>query len=644
MSYSLGIDAGGTYTDAVLLRDADNTIIQSSKALTSYPDPLAGIKRSIDGLDPVCLKNVKVVSVSTTLSTNSILEGTGFPVAMILIGNYNIKQELPTKHFIQVSGGHDHNGVETNSLDIESIKEFVLKVKSTVSAFAISSYFSIRNHDHELMTKEIIRDLTGLPVVCSHELSQDLGAFERAVTAVLNAQLIPVTERFMTNVEAEIKSRGIDANIFMLKCDGSVIGIQSALKKPIESIFSGPAGSLVGASFLTKKETCAVIDVGGTSTDISVIYNGVPDMSDSGAVVGGWKTRVKALKMETSAMGGDSHVWVKGKDISIGPRRVIPLCRAAVLYPDFLELLKTNPMPTKMQLGINYQPTKFYLRTDYEVMNVTEEEKQILDAVKKQPTSITEIFNRIKKYPASNVLDSLIQKRLLQPIGFTLTDALHVLGDYTERNVEAANTGADLLGSLVSMERYEFARHIKAEFSKNMASDLISFFLEGMDKKEIRKIFDIKSPVKFKVDVPVVLIGGPTAAFVENMKEILDAEIILPEYSSVGNAAGALAAKGIRRFEVLIRPASMAAPDWEFLVFSECGKSNFHEYQEALDYAINLGETTVISYMKDAGLESNHIKIDINKEEIIPVGWKTPMETKIVVLGVGNRKSEQEFC
>jgi len=644
MSYSLGIDAGGTYTDAVLLRDADNTIIQSSKALTSYPDPLAGIKRSIDGLDPVCLKNVKVVSVSTTLSTNSILEGTGFPVAMILIGNYNSKQELPTKHFIQVSGGHDHNGVETNSLDIESIKEFVLKVKSTVSAFAISSYFSIRNHDHELMTKEIIRDLTGLPVVCSHELSQDLGAFERAVTAVLNAQLIPVTERFMTNVEAEIKSRGIDANIFMLKCDGSVIGIQSALKKPIESIFSGPAGSLVGASFLTKKETCAVIDVGGTSTDISVIYNGVPDMSDSGAVVGGWKTRVKALKMETSAMGGDSHVWVKGKDISIGPRRVIPLCRAAVLYPDFLELLKTNPMPTKMQLGINYQPTKFYLRTDYEVMNVTEEEKQILDAVKKQPTSITEIFNRIKKYPASNVLDSLIQKRLLQPIGFTLTDALHVLGEYTERNVEAANTGADLLGSLVSMERYEFARHIKAEFSKNMASDLISFFLEGMDKKEIRKIFDIKSPVKFKVDVPVVLIGGPTAAFVENMKEILDAEIILPEYSSVGNAAGALAAKGIRRFEVLIRPASMAAPDWEFLVFSECGKSNFHEYQEALDYAINLGETTVISYMKDAGLESNHIKIDVNKEEIIPVGWKTPMETKIVVLGVGNRKTEQDCC
>jgi N-methylhydantoinase A/acetone carboxylase, beta subunit len=641
MSYSLGIDAGGTYTDAVLLKDDDDTIIQSSKALTSYPDPLDGIKRSIDGLDPICLQNVKVVSVSTTLSTNSILEGTGSPVAMILIGNYDIKQELPTRYFLQVNGGHDHNGIETDDLDIESIKGFALSVKDKVTAFAISSYFSVRNHDHELRAKELILELTGRPVVCSYELSQDLGAFERAVTAFLNAQLIPVTERFMKTVEAEIKSRGIDAKIFMLKCDGSVIGIQSALKKPIESIFSGPAGSLVGASFLAKKETCAVIDVGGTSTDISVIYNGVPEMSDSGAIVGGWKTRVKAIRMETSAMGGDSHVWVKGKDISIGPRRVIPLCRAAVLYPDFLEQLKTNPIPPKIRLGINYQPTKFYLRTDYETLETSDEEKEILAAVKMHPTSTTEIFNRIKKYPSSKVLDSLIQKRLLQPIGFTLTDALHVLGEYTERDVEAANIGAEVLGSLADMDKYEFSRHVKKEFAKNMACDLISFFLEGVEKKEIRKIFDIQSPAKFKVEVPVVLIGGPVAAFVEDIQEILDAEIILPEYSSVGNAAGALAAKGIRRFEVLIRPASMAAPDWEFLVFSEHGKSNFYEYQEALDYAVTMGETTVLNYMKDAGLDSNHIKIDVKKEEIIPLGWKTPMETKLVVLGVGNRNVEQ---
>ncbi|MCQ6962403.1 hydantoinase/oxoprolinase family protein [Methanolobus chelungpuianus] len=636
MKYSLGIDAGGTYTDAVLLRDSDETIICTGKALTTYPDPLEGIRKAIDRLGSTYLKDVRTVSVSTTLSTNSILEGTGFPVALVLIGDYDVMKDLPTKHYIKVAGGHDFNGTETEAVDIGSIMGFALSVKDKVSAFAVSSFFSVRNHEHELAAKEAIVELTGLPVVCGHELSQDLGAFERAVTAFLNAQLIPVTERFMHTVEKEIRSRGMDAKVFMLKCDGSVIGIQSALKKPIESIFSGPAGSLVGAAFLANRSTCAVIDVGGTSTDISVIYDGVPEMSDEGAVVGGWKTRVKAIKMETSAMGGDSHIWVKGESIHFEPRRVIPLCRAASLYPGFLEQLKTNPMPSKIRLGINYQPTKFYLRTGYRAIEISKEEEETLSAISEGPTSTSEIFDRIKRYPSSASLDSLIKKRLIQAIGFTPTDALHVLGEYTEWDTEAALTGAKLLGSLACMEPFDFAYQIKKEFAKNMAANIISFFLEKVPKKEIRGIFDVQSPVKFKLDVPIVLIGGPVAAFVRDIREMVDAEIILPANYEVGNATGALAAKGIRRAEILIRPASMAAPEWEFLVFSEMGRSSFYDYHEALDYAVDLGEKMILEYMKDAGMDSSQICIDIKKDEIIPKGWTTPMETKLVIMGTGN--------
>ncbi|MDI3539844.1 MAG: hypothetical protein PWQ52_967 [Methanolobus sp.] len=545
-------------------------------------------------------------------------------------------KDLPTRHYIQVAGGHDFNGTETEAVDIGSIRDFALSVKDRVSAFAVSSFFSVRNHEHELAAKEAIVELTGLPVVCGHELSQDLGAFERAVTAFLNAQLIPVTERFMHTVEEEIRSRGMDAKVFMLKCDGSVIGIQSALKKPIESIFSGPAGSLVGAAFLANRNTCAVIDVGGTSTDISVIYNGVPEMSDEGAVVGGWKTRVKAIKMETSAMGGDSHIWVKGEIIHFEPRRVIPLCRAASLYPGFLEQLKTNPMPSKIRLGINYQPTKFYLRTGYRAIEISREEEETLNAISEGPTSTAEIFDRIKRYPSNASLDSLMKKRLIQAIGFTPTDALHVLGEYAEWDTEASVTGAKLLGSLACMEPYDFAGQIKREFAKNMAANIVSFFLEKVPKQEIRGIFDIQSPVKFKLDVPIVLIGGPVAAFARDLKEMLDAEIILPANYEVGNATGALAAKGIRRAEILIRPASMAAPEWEFLVFSEMGRSSFYDYHEALDYAVDLGERMILEYMKDAGLDSSQICIDIKKDEIIPKGWTTPMETKLVVMGTGN--------
>ena len=103
MHYSLGIDAGGTYTDAVLVRDSDGEIVDSNKALTTYPDPLAGIKNVIDGLNPGYLENVKLVSVSTTLSTNTILEGTGFPVALILIGDHPLEKELPAEHVLFAS-------------------------------------------------------------------------------------------------------------------------------------------------------------------------------------------------------------------------------------------------------------------------------------------------------------------------------------------------------------------------------------------------------------------------------------------------------------------------------------------------------------------------------------------------------------
>ena len=247
MQYSLGIDAGGTYTDAVLIRDTDGAIVDSNKALTTYPDLHPGIKNVIDGLNPEYLKNIKLVSVSTTLSTNTILEGTGFPVALILIGDHPLEKQLPTKHVLFAAGGHDHNGEEEAPLDLEAVEKFAMRVKNKVSAFAISSYFSTRNPEHELRVKDLILKLTGLPTVCGHELSQELGAYERAVTAFLNAQLIPITRQFVQSIITDIKERGVNARLLMLKCDGSVVGIKDALKKPsklsfraLQQAWSGP--------------------------------------------------------------------------------------------------------------------------------------------------------------------------------------------------------------------------------------------------------------------------------------------------------------------------------------------------------------------------------------------------------------------
>lgn len=640
MAYDLGIDAGGTYTDSVLIRKSDGKIVCSNKALTTYPDPLEGIKKSVDGLDPEKLRLVSTVSVSTTLATNTILEKTGYPVGLILIGDYDIPVDSELENYIMVQGGHDSNGEEVAALDLLAIEKFVLEIKDRVSAFAVSSYFSVRNPEHELRVKTLIQELTGLPVVCGHELAQSLGAYERGVTAYLNAQLLPVAEGFLKTVVSEIESRGLNPRIAMLRCDGSVVNMHEAMKRPIESVFSGPAASLLGASYLSGHETCTVIDVGGTSTDVSLIHKGLPHLSETGAIVGGWQTKVRALRMETSAMGGDSHIWVQSGNINIGPRRVIPLCRAAVLYPDFMSTLKKRWIPDRLKLDEHIQATKFFVRTEQKPVNLNREEGELLALIRNEPLSLKDVYWDRNILPSKRVMNSLIQKRLVQVIGFTPTDALHVLGEYDEWDAEASEIGATLLANFMGIDRYEFCLKVKRLFARNMARDLIAFLMEGVDRAEVKKMLEGNFFARLKVDIPVVLLGGPVRAYVDELKKLIDAEIFVPEYSDVGNAAGALAGKGTKRIEITVRTLySESKYDLKtkgVFVYTPVGRRHFVVRSEALEFAEEFGRKLVLDYMAESGLFPDQITVNVEKKDIMTHASKVPLETRFVFEGIAD--------
>lgn len=646
MEYYLGIDAGGTYTDSVLIRKLDGKVICSNKALTSYPDPLEGIKKSIDGLDSEKLKLVTVVSVSTTLATNTILEKTGYPVGLIFIGNYEIPEDSEIENYTMVQGGHDSNGEETASLDAAAVEKFIREVKDRVSAFAVSSYFSVRNPDHELHVKNLIQELTGLPVVCGHELAQSLGAYERGVTAYLNAQLLPVAEGFLKTVAKEIENRGLNPRISMLRCDGSVVTMHEAMRKPIESVFSGPAASLLGASYLSGYETCAVIDVGGTSTDVSLVHKGLPYLSEAGAIVGGWQTKVRALRMETSAMGGDSHIWVQSGNINIGPRRVIPLCRAAALYPGFIENLKKRWIPDRLKLNEHIQATKFFVRTEQRPANLNREEKELLLLIKDEPRSLKDIYWDRNILPSKKVMDSLIQKRLIQAIGFTPTDALHVLGEYSEWDSSASEIGATLLANYIGIDRKEFCLNVKQLFVRNMGRDLIAFLMEGVDRTEIKKMLEGRSFARFKVDIPVILLGGPVKAYANELKKLIDAEIIVPEYSNVGNAVGALAGKGTKRIEITVRTLySESKYDLKtkgVFVYTPVGRRHFVIREEALDFAEGFGKELILNYMAESGLSPDQVTIGVEKKDIKTNAGEIPIETRFIFEGIANSNAYEK--
>jgi len=475
--------------------------------------------------------------------------------------------------------------------------------------------------------------------MCGHELSLDLGAYERGITAYLNAQLIPIANQFIRSIKEEISRRGIDSRLLMLKCDGSVVGINEALEKPIKSIFSGPAASLVGASHLSGLETCAVIGVGGTSTDVSMLEKGLPELCTEGAIVGGWQTKVKAIRMETSAMGGDSHIWVMNMKINIGPRRVIPLCVAVVKYPGFLEALKKGRIPGAMHLEENVQPTKFFVKTGLEASGLGKLEQELFDRIGDFPTSLNEIFWETQKTLSPGLLDPLIRKRLIQAIGFTPTDALHVLGEYTSWDREASKVGAKLLERYTQIDHIKLCKQIKQDVARNMALNLVSFILKDVPPQEIEKIFLSDRFTQFRMKIPVVLIGGPVAAYVEELKQILDAEIIVPKYAEVGNAVGVVVGKRIKRIEILIKSTYTKDRKKLILLFSPQGRETFGTYPEALEYAGALGRKLIMEYMTEAGLDKGQVQIELSKKDIsLSEAGTIPVETKLVFVGIGMPK------
>jgi N-methylhydantoinase A/oxoprolinase/acetone carboxylase beta subunit len=185
----------------------------------------------------------------------------------------------------------------------------------------------------------------------------------------------------------------------------------------------------------------------------------------------------------------------------------------------------------------------------------------------------------------------------------------------------------------------EFCTAVKKKVARNMILHLLSYILGGIPENVIAKILDGNYPAKFKLGIPVVLLGGPVRAYRKELEELIDAEIFIPEHAEVGNAVGALVGKGIKRVEILIRPESLMSPDKDFLVFAPDSRLKLETYFEALETATEIGKKIVTDYMKDCGLSGDQIEISVERKTISPDGWNhPPMETNLMVMGVGIRE------
>ena len=288
--YFLGIDTGGTFTDAVLL-DANRQVLAAAKSLTTRFDLALGIGAALDKLPQDALAQVALVSLSTTLTTNSVVEGKGSPVCVLLAG-YEAAQIkasgmlelLGAEALVPLAGGHDAGGREMTPLDEAAARTAILHHAPRVSAFAISSSFAVRNPAHELQLRAWVTDLCDKPVTCGHELASSLGAPRRAMTVALNARMVSHVKALIDSVQRTLQTRRIAAPLMIVKGDGTLINAASALARPVGTVLSGPAASVIGACALSGQRHAIVADMGGTTTDIAVVHNGRPALSVDGAL------------------------------------------------------------------------------------------------------------------------------------------------------------------------------------------------------------------------------------------------------------------------------------------------------------------------------------------------------------------------
>ncbi len=319
----LGLDVGGTQTDAVLVRDGH--VVAHGKTV-NRPHLIDTLKTALDAvLDGVDPASVRRVVFSTTLATNAIVEDHLEPAGMIVTAGPGMDPAWfsvgPGYHV--VPGCMDHRGSEVTHIDREAVLAASAAIrKQGIGVAGVAGKFSVRNPLHELLVGQLISDSYSY-VALGHLFSGSLNFPRRIATTYLNAALHGVHHRFVSALEETLARRGITAPRYLLKPDGGTVSLAGSYRFPAQTAQSGPAASVMGALALDGcKETALILDVGGTTTDMALLLDGVPLCVPRGITLGEFRTSIRSLLTRSIGLGGDSRVRVDEKgNLRIGPMR-----------------------------------------------------------------------------------------------------------------------------------------------------------------------------------------------------------------------------------------------------------------------------------------------------------------------------------
>lgn len=322
----LGIDVGGTFTDAVLLNGSE--IAAQAKTPTTHEDVLQCILQALDMVLPKHqeeINKIERVVISSTIVTNALTEDKLDPVFLAVITGpgMNVTHKFPVAPYF-VSGYVDHRGKITAQIDWTKHRD-LLKRRGANSVCAVSGKFSVRDPQLEYELEHELKQNGYSKIFLGSELSGELNFVRRTNSAYFAGAVYRIFKNFAGKIQRAMAERGICAPVHVLKADGGTLPIEAAINQPVEAIFTGPAASVLGIEALAAPNVNSIsLDVGGTTTDIAFWKNGLPLMARKGAVVNGYPTAVRAFHMRSVGIGGDSAITKTEDGYRVGPMRQGP--------------------------------------------------------------------------------------------------------------------------------------------------------------------------------------------------------------------------------------------------------------------------------------------------------------------------------
>ena len=491
----LGLDVGGTFTDAVIIEG--HRVVSSAKRRTTKDNLMQGIGEALDAVLASCdTSNIEQVTLSTTVVTNTIVEEKEQVVDLYVVTGpgRNVDDIFPVSP-IYLQGYTDHRGIVVERTATGGVRDIARMVqeRSGTDLAAVSAKFGIRNPQEELSITEALKERY-TTISNGSLLSGSLNFPRRTISAYFNSAVTPVFTVFKKNVEDALSARNIKAPLHILKADGGSLPMEHMVSRPVETAFTGPAATVLGLSALGAigNAHTVALDIGGTTTDISLWKQGKPLMTKNGVSIREYPSAVRSFAVTSVGIGGESVVRIVDGEITVGPERVGPSAALGGNEPTLGDAL--------IVLG----------HASYGDAELATQSLQQLADVLQANGKHGERENTFGNYSGNTFGD----------------DSENTFGGYNSEKQCTHNMSALDVAQLIVEKALETIQHG------------IDEVVQAENKRPVYVVADIVNPDVF-VPAQIVVVGGTAPSLGASIGEYLDLPGTIPENAAVANAIGA---------------------------------------------------------------------------------------------------------